>query len=112
MNKPGMHPLGGAENGEIEVLRRIVLWGLVLFLMTGPVPASWSAQKESPRIQDMVDLVVLRPLGCVATVGGACFFVVTLPFTVPTHSAKKSAEAFVAKPFRYTFARPFPDENL
>jgi len=94
------------------VLRSIVLWGLVFFLMTGPVPASWSAQKETPRIQDMVDLVVLRPLGCVVTVGGACFFVVTLPFTVPTHGAKKSAQAFVVKPFNYTFARPFPDENL
>jgi hypothetical protein len=103
--------LWGAER-EINVLKRILVCGFVFLLVTGPLSVSWAAQQESPRIQDMVDLVVLRPIGCLVTLGGTGLFVVTLPFTVPTHSTKRSAEMFVVRPFRYTFARPFPDENL
>jgi len=103
---PALRPEG------IVLLKKILVCGLVLFLAIGPLSVSWAGQQEGPRIQDIVDLVVLRPVGCLVTLGGACLFVVTLPFTVPTHSSKKSAEAFVVTPFRYTFVRPFPDENL
>jgi len=93
-------------------LKRAFICGVIALVMIGSVPASWCAQPEGARVEDIVDLVVLRPLGCVATVAGAGLFVLTLPFTVPTRSVGKSAEVFVVAPYRYTFSRPFPDRDL
>lgn len=92
--------------------RNAFLIGMVVLLFTGPVTVSWAGQPEGARVEDIVDLLVLRPAGAVATAAGAVFFVLTLPFTVPTHSVHKSAERFVVAPFNYTFSRPFPDRKL
>ena len=54
----------------------------------------------------LVDAFVLRPLGLAATVLGTATFVLTLPFSLPTRSAEKAAQALVVKPAEYTFARP------
>ena len=54
----------------------------------------------------LVDALLLRPLGLAATVIGTAVFVLTLPFSLPTHSVKKTAKALVVKPAEYTFARP------
>ena len=54
----------------------------------------------------LVDALVLRPLGLAATVLGAAAFVLTLPFSLPTRSAEKAAQALVVKPAEYTFGRP------
>lgn len=56
-----------------------------------------------------VDLVVLRPLGLVATVIGAAGWVIALPFTLPSGSAGEAAHHFVGRPFEYTFSRPLGD---
>lgn len=93
-------------------LKRAFIGGVIVLVMSGSAKFSWSGQPESSRVEDIVDLVVLRPLGCIATLAGTGLFVLTLPFTVPTHSVKKSAERFVVAPFKYTFSRPFPDKNL
>jgi len=82
-------------------LRRALVAGLIVSVIS-----------ISARESDIVDLVVLRPAGVVATVAGACLFVLTLPFTVPTRSVEESADRFVVAPFEYTFSRPFPDKNL
>jgi hypothetical protein len=62
---------------------------------------------DEPSGEGMVfDLLVLRPCGIVATVLGTTFFVVSLPFTLPTKSVKQAAKKLVAEPAKYTFARP------
>jgi len=93
-------------------LKRALMGALILLLVSGFVPGAWCAEPEGARAQDIVDLLVLRPLGCVVTVAGGGLFVLTLPFTVATGSVRESADSFVVAPFRYTFSRPFPDENL
>jgi len=93
-------------------LKKAFIVGVIVLVMGGSGSVSWSGQPGGARVQDIVDLVVLRPVGVVATVAGACLFVLTLPFTVPTRSVDKSAQNFVVAPFNYTFSRPFPDKNL
>lgn len=93
-------------------LKRALIGIVIVSLLSGCVSVSWAAENEIGKVEDIVDLVVLRPLGCVAIVAGTVVFVLTLPFTYPTHSVDKSAERFVVRPFKYTFSRPFPDKNL
>jgi hypothetical protein len=62
--------------------------------------------------EDMIlDLVLLRPLGFVATVLGAAAFVVSLPFTIPLQQKNEAAQKMVVKPGKYTFTRPLGYEN-
>ncbi|MBW2056047.1 MAG: hypothetical protein JRH07_10755 [Deltaproteobacteria bacterium] len=100
-------------NGRVSrALKGVLVVGLVVFVVIGPAGVSWGGQPEGARVEDIVDLLVMRPLGVIATLAGTGLFIVTLPFTVPTRSVDKSAQRFVVAPFRYTFSRPFPDKNL
>jgi len=54
----------------------------------------------------IVDGLVLRPAGVLATIVGSMAFVVTLPFSIPTRSVDKAAQKLVVDPARYTFVRP------
>ncbi|MGH8717391.1 MAG: hypothetical protein ACREV0_00355 [Burkholderiales bacterium] len=54
----------------------------------------------------LVDIVIARPLGLVATVVGAAAWVVSLPFSLPSGSADEAAQALIVDPARYTFKRP------
>ena|SRR5215471_18261955 len=54
----------------------------------------------------LVDGLLLRPAGMLATFVGSVAFVVTLPFSIPTRSVDKAAQKLVVDPARYTFVRP------
>jgi hypothetical protein len=54
----------------------------------------------------IVDGLLLRPSGIVATVFGTAVFVVTLPFSIPTKSVDKAAQKLIVDPAKYTFVRP------
>jgi hypothetical protein len=77
------------------------------------------AMHESPSAQDpyepavppsgssmLIDAVIARPLGLLATVVGAAVWVVSLPFSLPSGSADEAAQALVGDPAAYTFKRP------
>src|SRR5262249_40867493 len=67
---------------------------------------------EAPDSGDMLaGLVFVRPLALVGTVLGSAVFLVALPFTLPSGDVEKSANAFVANPFEYTFNRQLGDFN-
>jgi hypothetical protein len=61
---------------------------------------------------NMLDLFIARPLGIVAAAGGTCLFVASLIFTLPTRSVEDSFNLFVVRPWRFSFVRDFPDENM
>jgi hypothetical protein len=62
--------------------------------------------------EDMIlDLVLLRPIGFVATVLGTAAFVVSLPFTIPLKQTNEAAQKMVVKPGKYTFTRPLGYDN-
>ncbi len=54
----------------------------------------------------VLDVVVLRPLGAVATVAGFGFFVASLPIVAPTREIGWTWDVFVLAPAEYTFVRP------
>ena len=54
----------------------------------------------------IVDGLVLKPAGVLATLAGTMAFVITLPFSIPTRSVDKAAQKLIVDPARYTFVRP------
>jgi hypothetical protein len=54
----------------------------------------------------MFDLVVVRPVGIVATAVGCVFFVVSSPFSALGGNIDAAGEKLVKDPVAYTFKRP------
>jgi len=80
----------------------------------GAMPLCATAQQDDSvsgdRATDMVvDAVVMRPLGLVATVAGTVLTVAALPFTIPSGSVESSARQLILRPAAYTFKRPLGD---
>lgn len=57
----------------------------------------------------VTDVVLVRPLGFVATLLGGVFYVISLPVTITSGSEKKAADTLVGKPARFTFQREIGD---
>ena len=57
----------------------------------------------------VVDAVVVRPLGAVATVAGLAFFVISAPLVAPSGNLPVAWEVFFLGPAEYTFRRPLGD---
>ncbi len=90
--------------------RLLVLVMAVILICTS---TGFSAFAQGPKVQDVAsgesmiaDFVLLRPLGIVATAVGAAFYVVSLPFSLPTGSAGTAWEKLVVEPASFTFTRP------
>jgi hypothetical protein len=63
--------------------------------------------KEEKTSEGMiVDLVAARPIGLVATLGGAVVFLVSWPFSALGGNSDEAWETLVAEPAVYTFQRP------
>jgi hypothetical protein len=54
----------------------------------------------------VVDALLLRPLGIVATVVGAAVCVVSLPFSAAAGNTDEACQKLVKEPAGYTFQRP------
>ena len=96
-------------------LKRVVTsLSLAVFLATslpGVAQANELGTETGDDVAIVFDLLVLRPVGLVATVGGSIVFVLSLPISVPTGSFKKSFRALVASPAVYTFWRTLGEAN-
>ena len=97
---------------------KIFLLLLTVSLVIGSLYSpAWAADKlrtDDPATQgwSLVDLLVARPLGIVAGIGGSAVFVVTLPFTLPSGSVGDAANMFIAQPFQFSFLREVPDPDI
>lgn len=90
------------------------LVSILLAITLSAVPLCAIAQQDDTvsgdKATDMVvDAVVMRPLGLVATVVGTVLTVVALPFTIPSGSVERSARELILRPADYTFRRPLGD---
>jgi hypothetical protein len=63
-------------------------------------------RREPTGAEMLFDATIVRPMGLVGTVVGAAAWVVSLPFTLPSHSTERAAKQLVAKPAEFTFKRP------
>lgn len=86
---------------------RIGALALSLALLASTPARAEPATVTGDKGTDMVlDLLILRPLGLLATGIGSAVFVVALPFTLPGGNTGEAACELVRSPFAYTFSRP------
>jgi len=95
-------------------LRKSIFLLLLISFLIGVLSSNGWAQgvKISNDEMNIVDLFIARPLGIVAAAGGTCLFVASLIFTLPTGSVGDSFNLFVVEPWKFSFVRDFPDENI
>lgn len=74
------------------------------------IPLTWGQETEPRQTASpeaiIVDTLVARPAGMVATVVGTAAFIVALPFSLITRDVPDVAEKLIVTPARYTFTRP------
>lgn len=68
----------------------------------------WSVERGFAAVGD---LLVVRPLGAAATVGGFGLFAVASPFAAMAGGADEVFDTLVTKPGEYTFVRDLGDFN-
>jgi hypothetical protein len=80
---------------------------LTLALLLAPLSLQAATNKEQTDPAAMaIDLVVARPVGLVATVGGTAIFIVSSPFSLLGGNVDEAWDSLVLSPGRYTFSRP------
>ena len=87
---------------------------LAIFLVVslpGTALANERGTETGDDVSIILDLLVLRPVGLVATVGGTIIFVCSLPISLPTGSVGKAFNALMARPAVYTFWRTLGEET-
>jgi hypothetical protein len=100
-----------------ELKKSIFLFLIISIFIGGMNINGWAQEirgqemKVSGDLLNTLDILIARPAGIVAAAVGTCLFVVGLPFTLPTRSAKESFDLFVVKPWTFSFVREFPDED-
>ncbi len=87
---------------NVTFLSLIILFQLVPQCFA--TPPKYRAGHEP--VEMMADGVLARPLGLVSTIIGSAFFVVTLPFTVPSNSVGAAKQQLIDYPAWFTFKRP------
>jgi hypothetical protein len=88
-----------------------VVFGVIAALIAVPFATSALAQeyfetKESSGGAMMYDMVVLRPVGAVATVIGSAFWLISLPFSAAGDNTDTATQKLVKEPAAFTFKRP------
>ena len=91
---------------QFVVLVLIVSLGLVPF---GSAALAEDQHDEEKGIRMAADILVVRPLGIVATVGGTVLAIVALPFSLLGGNTEEVFQYLVVKPAKFTFARPLGD---
>jgi len=89
--------------------KALIIIASVLFAFTATFSFA-ATDTQDPRDEAIIgDILVLRPLGVVATAVGFAFYVVGLPFSQGGGNTKGAADTLVAAPATFTFARPVGD---
>ena len=92
------------QSGVALLVAVLFLWATSL---VHAAEDSYTVRTEDVSAEEIiVDGLLLRPGGIVATVLGTAVFVVILPFSIPTKSVDKTAQKLIVDPARYTFVRP------
>lgn len=90
---------------------------IVFFLLFGVCSQglSWEKWTKDDPVTDewiIMDILVARPLGIVAGIVGSGLFVLSLPFSIPTQNVGKMSEILIERPFKFSFTRELPDEDM
>ena len=98
------------RKGDSMMKRAIAVCMILAFVATcaGSGYAAGQSQRSTKPSAAAIaaDLIVLRPVGLIGTILGACGFIIALPVTVPTKKVDSIGQDLVIAPFHYTFERP------
>jgi hypothetical protein len=83
----------------------------------------WEKNDPTTDEWNTIDLMIARPLGVAAAIGGLGIFSISLPFTItvdifsrikgePSSAVKDAAKMLILNPLKFSFTREFPDENM
>ena len=94
-----------------NIAKTWVVFGVIATLIGMPFATSAQAQeyfetKEPGGGAMMYDMIVVRPVGAVATAVGSVFWLITLPFSAAGDNVDTATEKLVKEPAGYTFKRP------
>ena len=98
-----------------EDMNKIGKRSVILLLITAMIfiPFGTSAIAQSKNMDNDIsgeamaaDLIVIRPLGIVASVLGTAVFIVSLPFSALGGNTKTACRKLVQDPAKFTFTRP------
>lgn len=96
-------------------LKRLVTSLSLAFFLAVSLPSVALANDQGTESGDDVaivfDLVILRPVGLVATVAGTIIFIGSLPISLSTWSIPKAFRALVQRPAVYTFVRTLGEDS-
>jgi len=98
----------------MSLFKKIIMaTSIAVFLAAATPPAMANEQgtESGDDVAIILDLMVLRPAGLVATVAGTLIFIGSLPISLPTLSVGKTFNALVVSPAYYTFARRLGEEQ-
>jgi hypothetical protein len=73
---------------------------------TSALAGSQTIGEENSGSVMTADLILVRPLGIVATVLGCAVFIVSLPFSALGGNTKQASQKLVKEPAAFTFKRP------
>lgn len=85
---------------------------IIAFLIVNLFSNSFADDQTRRDEINILDVVLARPLGIVGGIFGTGIFIISLPFTIPTKSVDKAANMFIIEPFKFSFVREFPDEEI
>ncbi len=92
-----------------DLMGKVILFCTIFLLTVGSLSA-WAVpdkyRKSPDPVAIMADGVLVRPLSLVSTIVGSVFYVITLPFTIPSDSADSARQQLVEYPAWFTFQRP------
>jgi len=89
--------------------KALIIIAAVLFAFTATFSFA-ATDTQNPQDEAIIgDILVLRPLGVVATIVGSVFYLVGLPFSQGGGNTQSAADTLVVAPATFTFARPVGD---
>ena len=100
---------------EEKIMSRIAKKSLVISIIAALLIVPFAStvlakdyfERENPSGGAMIfDVIVVRPVGIVATAVGSVFYVISLPFSLLGQNAGEAGQAFIKEPAAYTFKRP------
>lgn len=95
-----------------QMMKAFFLVLIVSLVVTGVSSIGWAQADPIADEYNILDVLVARPLGVAAGILGTGVFILSLPFTIPTGGVDAAAQTFIMEPFKFSFTRPFPDEEI
>ena len=95
-----------------KIKKQFMVLLLIVSLMLAPFGSAALAEDphdDEKGIRMATDLVLVRPLGIVATVGGTVLAILALPFSLLGGNTDEVFDHLVVKPAKFTFVRPLGD---